>query len=66
MVLCTFQMYSEVQEALKSAGQDRNVVLAVITGAGDYYCSGNDLTNFLNIPPEGPAKLAAEAKDILL
>ncbi len=59
-------MYSEVQEALRTAGQDSSVALAVITGAGDYYCSGNDLTNFMNIPPEGPAKLAAQARSILL
>lgn len=59
-------MYSEIQDALKAAGQDSSVVLAAITGAGDYYCSGNDLTNFVNIPPEGPAKLAAQARSILL
>ena len=59
-------MYSEVQEALQTAGKDSSVVLTVITGAGDYYCSGNDLSNFMNIPPEGPAKLAAQGRDILL
>lgn len=58
-------MYSEIQDALKVAGQDDRVVVAVLTGAGDYYCSGNDLSNFTQIPPEGPQKLAAEAKGIL-
>lgn len=58
-------MYREVEQALIEAGDNDSVVLAVITGAGDYYCSGNDLSNFMNIPPEGPAKLAAEAKGIL-
>lgn len=47
------------------AGDDSSVVVTVITGAGDYYCSGNDLSNFMNIPPEGPEKLAREAKGIL-
>ena len=71
-VLCTyyfvtiFQMYSEVQHALQAASTDSNVIVTVITGAGDYYCSGNDLGNFTQIPPEGPEKLAAEAKKILL
>ena len=59
-------MYKEVQCALEEAGQDSNVVVTVLTGAGNYYCSGNDLSNFTQIPPEGPEKLAAEAKDILL
>jgi peroxisomal 3,2-trans-enoyl-CoA isomerase len=61
----TLQMYREIQEALQAAGEDEAVVCAVLTGAGDYYCSGNDLSNFANIPPEGPQKMAAEAKDIL-
>ena len=58
-------MYAGIQKALIDAGEDSSVVVAMITGAGDYYCSGNDLSNFLNIPPEGPEKLAADAKEIL-
>ena len=58
-------MYREVQAALQVAGQDDSVVCAVLTGAGDYYCSGNDLSNFTQIPPEGPQKMAEEAKGIL-
>ncbi len=63
--LFILQMYSEWQQALTEAGDDNNVVVAMVTGAGDYYCSGNDLSNFMNIPPEGPEKMAAEAKGIL-
>lgn len=58
-------MYRELQEALEAAGEDERVVCAVLTGAGDYYCSGNDLSNFTQIPPEGPQKMAAEARDNL-
>ena len=58
-------MYKEVQHALEEAGRDSKVVVTVLTGEGKYYCSGNDLSNFTQIPPEGPEKLAAEAKDIL-
>lgn len=58
-------MYGEIEKALEAAGQDEKVVCTVLTGAGDYYCSGNDLSNFMNIPPEGPQKMAAEAKEIL-
>ena len=60
------QMYREIHEAMKTAGEDRSVVVTVLTGAGDYYCSGNDLSNFATIPPEGPKALAAEGKRILL
>lgn len=59
------QMYQEVQHALQTAGKEDSVVVTVITGAGEYYCSGNDLSNFAQIPPEGPQKLAAEGKKIL-
>ena len=58
-------MYREIQQALEVAGEEEGVVCAVLTGAGDYYCSGNDLSNFTQIPPEGPQKMATEAKDIL-
>ena len=50
--------------ALEQAGQDDSAV-ALLTGAGQYFCSGNDLSNFLNIPPEGPQKMAADAKELL-
>lgn len=28
-------------------------LLILFTGNGDYYSSGNDLSNFTDIPPEG-------------
>ena len=59
------QMYLEIVEALEEADKDASVKLAVITGEGDFYCSGNDLSNFTNIPPEGPQKMARDARDVL-
>ncbi|XP_045045016.2 enoyl-CoA delta isomerase 2 isoform X3 [Desmodus rotundus] len=44
------QMYQEIIHALKAASKDDSVI-TVLTGNGDYYCSGNDLTNFNDIPP---------------
>lgn len=41
----TFQMYQDIILTLKNASTD-DTVITVFTGAGDYYCSGNDLTNF--------------------
>ena len=58
-------MYNEIRTALVAAGEDDRVVCTLLTGAGDYYCSGNDLSLFTQIPPEGPQKLAAEAKENL-
>ena len=43
-------MYEEIIVALEKAGKN-TTTLTVITGAGDYYCSGNDLDNFASIPP---------------
>lgn len=61
----TYKMYKEIGEALQQAGQDPKVRVAMLTGAGEYYCSGNDLSNFANIPPGGVQQLADEAGVIL-
>ncbi|KAL1006778.1 hypothetical protein UPYG_G00076980 [Umbra pygmaea] len=45
----TVEMYNELITALEQAGKDESVI-TVITGSGDFYCSGNDLTNFTKIP----------------
>ncbi|PIK59841.1 putative enoyl-CoA delta isomerase 2, mitochondrial [Apostichopus japonicus] len=39
-------MMAEITDALNQASKDDNVVVCLLTGAGDFYCSGNDLTNF--------------------
>ncbi|XP_032318319.1 enoyl-CoA delta isomerase 2, mitochondrial isoform X2 [Camelus ferus] len=53
----TTQMYQDIMLALQAASKDDSV-LTVLTGNGEYYCSGNDLTNFTDIPPEGPEEKA--------
>lgn len=57
----TFRMYNELIEALKEADSNPNVLMVVITGSGDYYCSGNDLTNFSS--PEAMKDIKKAAKD---
>ena len=37
-----------------------------VLGSGDYYCSGNDLSNFANISPDSMADMAKQGGDILL
>lgn len=34
-------------------------------GAGDFYCSGNDLTNFTNIPEDGIQEMARRGGELL-
>ncbi|PIK39169.1 hypothetical protein BSL78_23992 [Apostichopus japonicus] len=58
-------MYREVPAALKRADEDKNVSVVVITGAGNYYSSGNDLNNFANIQPDQMKQVAEEGGVIL-
>ena len=51
--------------ALDEAGENDACVVTVLTGCGEYYCSGNDLGNFTRIPPEGPQKMANDAQKVL-
>lgn len=59
------QMYVGIRETLNDVANDDSIKVLVMTGAGDYYCSGNDLSNFTNIPPEGPQKLAKDSRELL-
>lgn len=46
------QMYYEIMHALTAASKDDSAI-TVLTGNGDYYCSGNDMANYTDIPPGG-------------
>lgn len=39
--------------------------LILFTGNGDYYCSGNDLTNFTDIPAGGVEEKAKNSAILL-
>uniref|UniRef100_A0A672FLH4 Enoyl-CoA delta isomerase 2 n=1 Tax=Salarias fasciatus TaxID=181472 RepID=A0A672FLH4_SALFA len=60
----TTEMYDHIIAALESAAKDDSV-LTVVTGAGDFYCSGNDLSNFTKIPEGGVEEMASRAGDLL-
>ncbi|XP_067107736.1 enoyl-CoA delta isomerase 2, mitochondrial [Osmerus mordax] len=60
----TVEMYNEQIKALEQAGKDDSV-LTVITGSGDYFCSGNDLSNFTKIPDGGMEQMAKDAGELL-
>nr|XP_020645468.1 enoyl-CoA delta isomerase 2, mitochondrial-like [Pogona vitticeps] len=46
------KMYTEIMQALDEAAKDDSVI-TVLTGNGDYYCSGNDLNNAADVPEGG-------------
>uniref|UniRef100_A0A493TG81 Enoyl-CoA delta isomerase 2 n=5 Tax=Anas TaxID=8835 RepID=A0A493TG81_ANAPP len=58
------QMYREIIKALHEAGKDDSTI-AVITGNGEYYTSGNDLNNFANVKPNEMEKMAKDGAVLL-
>lgn len=61
----TVEMYDEWVAALQEAAEDPNTVVTAITGAGNYYCSGNDLSNFANINPNDMQQKAKDSGVLL-
>ncbi|ETE64040.1 Enoyl-CoA delta isomerase 2, mitochondrial [Ophiophagus hannah] len=57
-------MYNEIMKALEEAANDDSAV-TVLTGNGDYYCSGNDLSNFTQISPSGMEESAKNSAEML-
>eukprot|EP00123_Amoebidium_parasiticum_P008740 comp18994_c0_seq1/m.21340 comp18994_c0_seq1/g.21340 ORF comp18994_c0_seq1/g.21340 comp18994_c0_seq1/m.21340 type:complete len:316 (-) comp18994_c0_seq1:681-1628(-) len=56
-------MYEELGAALNRAGSDPKVKVALLSGAGKFYSSGNDLSNFSQLIH--PRKLAEASRDVL-
>ncbi len=50
----TQAMYSRMAEVLAEAEANDEVRTILITGTADCFCSGNDLQDFLQLPPAGP------------
>jgi peroxisomal 3,2-trans-enoyl-CoA isomerase len=42
----TWEMYEGIISALNESNMDKGTTITLFTGSGDYYCSGNDLSNF--------------------
>lgn len=63
----TLQMYKDFIHALNNATSDNSVKAVVITGAGKYYSSGNDLSNFTTAINSGttPQQIAADGRVLL-
>lgn len=50
-------------KALTEANDNDAVNIVVLTGAGDFFCSGNDLGNFMNVTD--PKAMAKDGRDLL-
>jgi len=61
----TPEMYNGIRDTLNETAHDDSIKVLAFIGAGDYYCSGNDLSNFTKIPPGGPKELAAKSSVVL-
>jgi len=49
----TAEMYQALTEALRAAEADPQVRVTIVQGQPDCFCAGNDLTDFLERPPQG-------------
>jgi len=49
---------------LKDSNDDSNTNVIVLTGTGKFFCSGNDLGNFMNVTD--PMKMAKDSRDLLM
>lgn len=54
-------MYREIPAALKAGATDDNVVVTVLTGSGNFYCSGNDMNSYLDWQGVDVTKITQEA-----
>lgn len=60
-------MYTEISETLNALSEDNTVKACIITGAGDFYSSGNDLANFsVLMHPLDMAKSARKTCDMFV
>ncbi|XP_063694774.1 enoyl-CoA delta isomerase 2-like [Bolinopsis microptera] len=63
----TGPMYTAIGDVLNAVAEDPSIKVAVLTGTGKWYSSGNDLSNFTkNMPPGGPQEMASTSQKILI
>uniref|UniRef100_A0A0K0ERR3 ACB domain-containing protein n=1 Tax=Strongyloides stercoralis TaxID=6248 RepID=A0A0K0ERR3_STRER len=56
----TLDMYDAIGNALRESSKDETTSVTVITGTGDYFSSGNDLSNFTNVRSKEDIQILAE------
>ena len=58
----TSAMYIELADILNDAARDASIRVVLWHGAGDSFCAGNDVEDFLNNPP-GPGDILSPCKN---
>ncbi|PIO75932.1 enoyl-CoA hydratase/isomerase family protein [Teladorsagia circumcincta] len=58
----TVDMYKGIMAALDASNKDKSTSITVITGAGDFFCSGNDLSNFAKAASASKAEVKEMAE----
>lgn len=60
-------MYNEITDALNQSNECHKTSVTMMSAAGDYYCAGNDLSDFLNCAETGRdmSRIADEGEKIL-
>ncbi|VDM70174.1 unnamed protein product [Strongylus vulgaris] len=58
----TVDMYKGIEAALKASNSDSSTSVTVITGTGDFFCSGNDLSNFAKAASASKAEIKEMAE----
>lgn len=58
----TLDMYKGIISALEASNKDKSTSVTVITGAGDFFCSGNDLSNFAKAASASKAEVKEMAE----
>jgi len=61
----TKEMYNYIRDVLNEAANNPDVKIFVLTGAGNFYCAGNDLSNFTQMPAGGRQDFARDMGEIL-
>ncbi|RYG53080.1 enoyl-CoA hydratase, partial [archaeon] len=61
----TLEMYHHLTTALTEAGGDPAVRVVVLTGAGSFFSSGNDLSNFTSMASGGMEAMAETGRTTL-
>ncbi|WKX93843.1 hypothetical protein Q1695_011254 [Nippostrongylus brasiliensis] len=59
----TLDMYRGIIAALEASNNDKSTSVTVITGTGNFFCSGNDLSNFAKAASASKAEVKAMAEE---
>lgn len=54
----TRAMYARLADELRRAGDDPAVRVVLLRGAGDHFCAGNDITDFIDANSDGVGEVA--------